>query len=80
MAAETRSYYYRYILSVCDILIPNKDTIRLNNPNILGFTIEKDFDNDYFPIFNLQLSLSQLQYYTILENKTTVRFKIRLEK
>lgn len=80
MAAENRSYYYRYLLTTCDILIPDKDPIKLTNSNILGYTIEKDFDNDFFPIFDLQLSLTFPQYYTIVENKTTVRFKVKLEK
>ena len=80
MAAETRTNYYIYNIPVCDILIPNKDPIRLHNDNILGFTIEKDYDNTYFPIFNIQLNLTYTQYYAILENKVTVKFKIRLEK
>jgi len=80
MAAENRSYYYRYLVTACDILIPNKDPLKLENSNILGFTIEKDFDNDYFPIFNLQLNLSYTQYYTIIENRTTVKFKVKIEK
>ena len=80
MAAETRSNYYRYIVSTCTILIPDKDPIHLENNNILGFAIEKDFDNDFFPIFDLQLSLPYTVYYSIVENKTTVRFKVKLEK
>lgn len=80
MGAETRSNYYRYVITACDILIPNKEPMKLGIANILGFTIEKDFDNDYFPIFNLQLNLKNTQYYTIIENKTNVKFKIKLEK
>lgn len=80
MAAENKSSYYRYMITACDILIPNKDTIRLTTANILGFTIEKDFDNDFFPIFDLKLNINYSQYYTIIENKTTVKFKVKLEK
>lgn len=80
MAAETRTNYYIYSIPICKILIPNSDPIDLHNDNILGFTIEKDYDNDYFPIFNLQLNLTYSQYYTIVNNKDTVRFKVRLEK
>lgn len=80
MAAETRTNYYIYSIPTCSILIPNKNPIELHNDNILGFGIEKDYDNDYFPIFNLQLNLTYTQYYTIIENKTSVRFKIRLER
>lgn len=80
MSAETRSYYYRYKITNCSILIPNTDPVVLSPSNILGFTIEKDFDNDHFPIFNLQLSLNFPQYYNIINNKTTVKFKVRLEK
>ena len=80
MAAETRTNYYMYKVPNCSILIPGMEPIILHNDNILGMTIEKDFDNDYFPIFNLKLSLPYSQYYTIIDNKTTVKFKVRLEK
>lgn len=80
MATENRSYYYKYMITECTIIIPNKNPINLHDDNILGFTIEKDYDNDYFPIFNLQLNLTFEQYYTIIDNKTNVKFKVRLEK
>lgn len=80
MAAETKSSFYRYIVKTCAILIPKKDPIQLDNPNILGFFIEKDFDNNYFPIFGIQLNLTFNQYYSIIENKENLKIKIRLEK
>jgi len=79
MAAETRTHYYKYTMQ-CELLIPNKDPVLLNKDNILSFGIEKDFDNDYFPIFNIKLSLTYPQYYDIIDNKTIVKFKVKIEK
>jgi len=80
MPAETRSNFYLYKITNCSILIPGMNPIVLHNDNILGMVIEKDYDNYYFPIFNLKLSLPYSEYFTIIENKTTVKFKVRLEK
>jgi len=74
------SNFYRYNMSAIDILIPEMDPIRLSNANILGLRIEKDYDNLFFPIMSIQLLLDYSLYYTIVKNKTNIKFKIKLEK
>lgn len=72
--------YYKYIWNYIKISIPNHDTIVLEKNQIGGFTIEKDFDGDIFPIFKLTLALMPDEIYTILDNKDTVKFTMRLDK
>ena len=72
--------HYRYKITKFIILIPDKEDIQLNTFHIDNFSIEKDFDNNIFPIFHVILRISTPMYYTILQNKTTVKFRIRVDK
>lgn len=80
MARETATAYHRYIISSFDILIPNEDPIKVLAANINYMSIEKDFDHDHFPILYFNLNIEPKVYYQIMQNKTSVRFRIRMDK
>ena len=80
MFGTDRSVHYRYIISSVDILIPNKETINVPNGQIVDILIEKDFDTNVYPILHLGLTLTPSNIYDILDNKTTVRFRVRVDK
>lgn len=76
---ETRTNFYRYLISKFDIIIPNEEPMKLKPANIYGFRIERDYDNLFFPIFQVKLLLDYPLYYKIIQNKTTVKFNVKLE-
>ncbi|WP_171567710.1 hypothetical protein, partial [Brevibacillus sp. MCWH] len=41
---------------------------------------EKDYENDYFPVIRLDLSLTTELYHEIIENKLDVKFRLRFQK
>jgi len=79
MALVKETDHYKYRISLLEIVIPGQDTVTLKTPNINSMGIEKDFDNDHFPILHLSLNIPPELYFNILENKTTVKFRVRLE-
>lgn len=70
---------YKYVITSVKIQIPEMATIDVPSGCINNFLIEKDFETDMYPIFHLNLKLTQKNIYDILENKTTVRFFIHLQ-
>lgn len=68
---------YQYMMSSFDILIPGEKTI---TERVNFFNIEKDFDNDIFPILRINTTLKPDIYYKIMSNKTTVKFRVRIDK
>lgn len=76
---ETRTNFYRYLMSKFDIIIPNEEPMKLKSANIYSFRIERDYDNLFFPIFQVKLLLDYPLYYKIVKNKTTVKFNVKLE-
>ena len=80
MSLVKETNFYRYIISEFNIIYPDSKTTTLTHGEILNIGIEKDFDNDFFPILSVKLLLGYEYYYKILENKTTVRFKFKFSK
>lgn len=80
MFGSDRSVHYRYIINSVDILIPNEDTISVPNGQIVDMFIDKDYDINTYPIIHIGLNLTPANIYTILDNKTTARFKLRIDK
>jgi len=76
---ETRTNFYRYLISKFDIIIPNEEPLKLRQANIYSFRIERDYDNLFFPIFQVKLLIDYPLYYKIVKNKTTVKFNVKLE-
>ena len=80
MINETaKASYYRYLVNL-EVLIPKQNPIKINNVNIGSILMEKDFDNNFFPILCVNLFLETDIYYQIMKNRTTVRFKLKIEK
>ena len=80
MALVKESNQYKYKMSKAEILLPDKDPIEIAGASITNLGIEKDFDNDHFPILYMSVKLNPEVYYSIIENKTTVKFRLRFEK
>lgn len=80
MFGSNRSVHYRYIINSVEIMIPKIDTIVVPVGQVVDLRIEKDFDNNVFPIIHVGLTLTPTDIYNILDNKTTVRFKLRIDK
>lgn len=79
MSVAVRTSFYRYILSTFDILIPGKDPIDVSD-RVTSMFIEKNFDDDMFPIFGVGLNLNFINYYDIITNKTTVTFRVKFDR
>ena len=80
VSSALQNTYYRYIMHPIDIIIPGEQTETVLVSHIKSFSIEKDFDNDFFPILQININLTPTLYHKIMMNKTTTRFRIRLDK
>lgn len=60
-------------------MFTGEEPIKINAAEINGLTIEKDYDNDLFPIMHVNLIIRPMTYYKIVKNKTTVKFRMKLE-
>jgi len=73
--------FHRYIVESLDVLLPGRPEPIKVEPNLINsIMIEKDFDADYFPVLRLSVMMSSDLYYTIVANKTEVRFRMRMQK
>lgn len=48
--------------------------------SITEINISHDFENAIYPVFRVNMTLTADQYYTIMENKNTIKFKLRIQK
>jgi len=72
---------YKYTVDSMDILFPEEvEPTKINTNFITGILLEHDFDNDYFPVFKLSVSIEPKIYFKILSNKLKVRFRLRMQK
>lgn len=76
---ETRSNFYRYMMTKFDVIIPDEEPMKLGTANIVSFRIERDYDNLFFPIFQVMLRIDYPLYYKIVKNKNKVKFNVKLE-
>lgn len=76
---STESTIYRYRVVTMDLLLPEEDPIPISTAEIDGFAIEKDFDNDYFPILFFGVRLTPGKYFKIIKNKNIAKFRIRID-
>lgn len=70
---------FKYIVDVFSVIIDN-EVIDIDPKYISTITLEKDFENDAFPIFQVEFSMNDEVYYKILKNKQNTQFKIRIMK
>lgn len=69
---------YKYSISEFYILI-NGETRNYPLKNITGFKIENYYEGAMFPIFKLNVVMSDTDYYEIINNKDNVKFKLRIQ-
>lgn len=77
--SDLHSAYHRYIIKAFEIKIPGEDPIKVYAGNINAMSIEKDYENDHFPILYINVNLQQTVYYKLIQNKTTATIRIRLD-
>ncbi len=70
---------WRYSIYSCIVLV-NDEAIQLDKMCVTGIELVNDYFNNTFPIFKLNLILDSDTYYKILNNKTEVKIKLRLQK
>lgn len=71
--------YYSY--SVKEVyLLYEDETVQIPSERLTAFTCLNDFINNLFPIVKIKITIDTGTYYKILENKDTIKFKIRLQK
>lgn len=76
-ASELRLYYYQ----VSEFYILNgSDMDEVETCCITSMEIREDFENDVFPVFKLSLALTKDRYCKIMNNKNTIKFKVRIQK
>jgi hypothetical protein len=68
---------YKYKLEA-SIIFDKELVYKINTEDILGLSIEHNYDNNLFPILRFQINLSNSTYYKILEYKDDTLFSIRL--
>lgn len=76
---DFNSNYYKY-KSYMSLLLPDEQPIPFDDVYIGDIQIERDYDNLYFPIFSVTVFFTTELYYKFIKNKTTARFKFKLEK
>lgn len=75
----TKLVLYRYKISEFIILTNgDSDTVPLGCVHSLELT--NDYENSVFPIFKVGLILDSPRYFKIMNNKNTVKFKLRIQK
>lgn len=81
MTIPTTTRFYRYQVESLKILFPEKGKHYEIDPKLIkSLVIERDYEIDFFPVIQLNVSLDTELYYMIIEEKLTVRFQIRLQK
>lgn len=78
--SDDRFLKWKYHVAEIYILIPEQEPIQLPNERLVSIGIHNDFENNIFPLFRIELVLEASRYYLILENKDTVKFKLRIQK
>lgn len=79
---EMRSYrnLIKYKVDNMDILFKNGDIVTIGSSWVTHLYIEKDFDNLYFPIFNISVVIKDELYDRINRENETVQFRLRIVK
>ena len=69
----------KYAVGGIDLILPGKSPIAIDPIRVCAIDMVKDFDDSFFPVFHIVLSVSKDMYYEVLENKTTVKFRIKMD-
>lgn len=71
--------YYSYIVKEFYILYENK-FVEVPKERITSFACINNYIDNLFPIIKIKLTLDADTYYEIIENKDSVKFKLRIQK
>ena len=72
---------YKYIVKNLKILLPDgKGEIELHTSKLIQIDLEENFEENFFPLFKITLSLDTDSYYKLLENKNKAQFYLRINK
>jgi hypothetical protein len=72
--------FYKYTVNSFYILFPDEKDPTIVDPSFVNsISIEKDFDQNFFPILKLAVSLKPSLYFKIIKNKLNIKFKFRLQ-
>jgi hypothetical protein len=70
----------KYKVDNFDILFQNGDVEKMSGDMVTHLYIEKDYDDLYFPIINLSVSIKDEIYHRIKQENDTVKFRLRVIK
>ena len=71
--------HYFYELKEFFILYEN-EYVKLPNERLMSISIINNYIENLFPVFRIVLDIDTSTYFKILKNKSTVKFKIRMQK
>lgn len=71
---------YQYKPSKIELLLPGKEPEVIPNERLRKITIINDYENNYFPIFSVEIVLEASRYYKIIKQKTNVKFHLVINK
>ena len=79
---DMRKYknHVKYRVDNFDILFENGDIEKMNGDMVTHLYIEKDFDELFFPVVNIQIMMRDELYHRIKQENATVKFRLRLIK
>lgn len=71
---------YKYEIDTMDIIFKNGDVEKVESKLFSHLYMEKDFDNLFFPIMNIGVTMSDMLYDRIIQENHSVKFRVRLRK
>lgn len=79
---EMRKYRtnVKYKVNTLVVLFDDGSSIEIQPGMVTSLYIEKDFDNLYFPIININVVMDDELYNTITQENETVKFRLRIDK
>ena len=77
--ADITMQFVKYRITRFDIQIPNHDIISVDTDKIGDFTIEKDYENFYFPYIEITVMLPKNIRELVLKNHDSVSVYMKLE-
>lgn len=78
---DLKNFVFKYGIDKFEIIIPGeKEPIVVDPKGVGGMVIECDYEGSHFPLFRVDVTLDRVVYYKILDYKTEVRFKMRVNK
>jgi hypothetical protein len=70
----------KYKVDNFDIIFDNGDIEKVNGDMVTHLYIEKDYDELYFPIVNISVTMKDELYHRIKQENETVKFRLRVVK